>query len=240
MKTVSLSEALKKSTYPGRGIIFGLTLDNKYAAIAYFIMGRSENSRNRIFVTYPDGSVKTKAFDESKMTDPSLIIYSPVRTPEKGVWVVTNGDQTDTICDFIEKGDSFENALRTRTFEPDSPNYTPRISGILSVKGGSLSYKLGILKCGDLEGKTTERQFFEYAEPRRGRGHFLHTYLGDGNPIPAFEGEPEWVSIPDTCERFTDEIWQNLNYVNKVSLYTAYIDIESGEAVSYGVINKNH
>ena len=239
MKLDSLQNLLSGNTYPGRGIVLGIAPDGKHAVIGYFIMGRSVNSRNRIFVSQPDGGIITKAFDESKMVDPSLIIYAPIRVPQKGVWVVTNGDQTDTICDFLAEGKSFEDALRTRTFEPDPPNYTPRISGLLHTGDGRAAYRLSILKsdCGDEN--SVQRFFYEYAQPVSGVGHFIHTYRCNGNPIPSFEGEPERVSIPDDFDSFTQMLWDNLNADNKVSLFTAQIDLATGEAVHTVLLNKN-
>ncbi len=235
-----LGDLLKNNTYPGRGIVLGLTSDGKNAAIGYFIMGRSVNSRNRIFVSRSDGGIITRAWDESKLSDPSLIIYAPIRVPNTHTWVVTNGDQTDTICDFLAKGLSFEDALRTRTFEPDAPNWTPRISGIVSFGEDGVTYRMNILKSDDLNGESLERHFWEYPQPVAGEGHFLHTYKCDGNPIPSFEGEPEKVSVGNDFDAFTGEIWQNLNEDNKVSLFTAFIDVKSAKVVSTRIINKNH
>ena len=191
MHRQKLADLLKNNTYPGRGIVLGLTPDAKHIFLGYFIMGRSVNSRNRIFVSQPDGGILTRAWDESKLSDPSLIIYAPIRVPKEDTWVVTNGDQTDTVCDFLNKGLSFEEALRTRTFEPDAPNWTPRISGIVHLGEEGASYKLSILKSDNLNGESLERHFWEYPQPLAGEGHFLHTYRCDGNPIPSFEGEPE-------------------------------------------------
>ncbi len=197
-------------------------------------MGRSVNSRNRVFVTDGDG-LKTKAFDESKMVDPSLIIYNPVLVLGD-TQIVTNGDQTDTIYTFLKEGRTFEEALRTRTFEPDSPNFTPRISGIIDSKTGA--YKLSVLKsdCGDES--SVQRFFYEYAQPKAGEGHFIHTYMGDGEPLPSFEGEPQLVSIPNDIETFTNTVWESLNEENKVSLFTRFIDLETGETESR-ICNKN-
>ena len=238
MSITSLSSLLSSNTYPGRGIVLGLTPDAKNVAVGYFIMGRSVNSRNRVFVAQPDGGIITRAFDESKLTDPSLIIYAPIRVPDENTWVVTNGDQTDTVCEFLSRGLSFEDALRTRTFEPDAPNWTPRISGIVQLSDGCASFKMNILKSADADGKSPERHFWEYPAPIPGEGRFLHTYRCDGSPIPFFEGEPEKVSIPADLDAFTDELWQNLNADNKVSLFTAFIDIGSKKAVSR-ITNKN-
>lgn len=232
MKTLDLNEILNTHPYPGRGIVLGRSADGKKAVIVYFIMGRSENSRNRIFEATEDG-IRTKAFDESKMTDPSLIIYHPVRMVGTTT-IVTNGDQTDTIRDFLEKGLPFEQALRTREFEPDGPNWTPRISGLLSPDG---SYKLSILKAADEAGTGCLRQTFEYpGQP--GLGHFIHTYKCDGDPIPSYEGEPTPVSIEGEIDTFTASLWENLNQDNKVSLFTRFISLESGKAETR-IVNKN-
>ena len=236
----SLNDLLRDNPYPGRGIVLGRTRGGDKAAIAYFIMGRSVNSRNRIFVSQADGGIITKAYDESKMVDPSLIIYAPVRVPETGRWIVTNGDQTDTVRDFLARGESFEAALRTRTFEPDGPNWTPRISGLLEIADGALSYRLSILKSDGGNGDSVQRQFWEYPQPVAGEGHFLHTYRCDGNPIPSFEGEPEPVFIGDDFDRFTRETWECLNQDNKVSLFTAFIDIATGEPAATRIVNKNN
>lgn len=210
------------NTYPGRGIIIGSDKDKKHAVIAYFIMGRSVNSRNRIFEEDGEG-IKTKALDESKLTDPSLIIYSPVRVLGDDT-VVTNGDQTDTVYDYLKEGKTFEEALRTRCYEPDEPNFTPRISGIVSLADGSFSYKLSILK--HLDG-FCQRNFFEYEKPVAGKGHFIHTYITDGNPIPSFAGEPEDVEICGNIDDFTKEVWESLDKDNRVSLFVRYIDLET-------------
>ena len=239
MEKMKLASLLSANTYPGRGIVLGLTPDAKNIAVGYFIMGRSVNSRNRIFVSQPDGGIITRAWDESKLSDPSLIIYAPIRVPSQDCWVVTNGDQTDTICDFLKKGLSFEEALRTRTFEPDAPNWTPRISGIVNLGDESASYKLSILKSNNLNGESLERHFWEYPQPVAGEGRFLHTYKCDGNPIPSFEGEPERVEIASSFDAITSEIWNNLNEDNKVSLFTAFIDIRTKQAVNTKICNKN-
>ena len=226
MKTLDLNEILNTHPYPGRGILLGRSADGKKAVIVYFIMGRSENSRNRIFETTEDG-IRTKAFDESKMTDPSLIIYHPVRVVGRGT-VVTNGDQTDTIRDHILAGQTFEQALRTREFEPDGPNYTPRISGLLSPDG---SYKLSILKSAQGDPACCQRFFFEYAAPIAGQGHFISTYETDGDPLPSFQGEPKTVSLPEQdLKAFGGGLWESLNADNKVSLFVRYIDLATGEA----------
>ena len=219
----TMAERLEGNRYPGRGIVIGVTPDGKKAAVAYFIMGRSVNSRNRIFSLEKDG-IRTEAHDPSKMVDPHLIIYHPVREAGCGL-IVTNGDQTDTIWEYLARGESWEAALRTRQFEDDDPNWTPRISGIQAKDG---SYKMSILKSADAEGTACARFFYEYpAIP--GLGHFLHTYVCDGNPvIPTFQGEPERVSIPNCIEQFTDELWENLNEANKISLYVRYTDLATG------------
>lgn len=235
MEALSLYQQLKSNSYPGRGIVLGRSEDGKKGVIAYFIMGRSENSRNRVFVEDGEG-LKTQAFDEKKLEDPSLIIYSPVRVLEKTT-VVTNGDQTDTVYDYLKAGKTFEEALRTRTFEPDAPNYTPRISGLVSVHNG-LSYQLSILKSANGNPDCAQRFFYEYEAPLAGFGHFIHTYRCDGNPIPSFEGEPELVEIKGDIESFTDMLWQSLNEQNKVSLFTRFIDIETGEYETR-IVNKN-
>ena len=216
-----LTELLRSNPYPGRGIVLGQTPDGKHAVTAYFIMGRSANSRNRIFVEEPDG-IRTEAYDPSKLEDPSLIIYHPVRQFGRGL-IVTNGDQTDTIRDYLKKGLPMEQALRTREFEPDGPNWTPRISGLLSPDG---SYKLSILKSADAEGSACVRQTFEYpALP--GVGHFLHTYVTDGNPIPTFQGEPERVAISNDIDTFAAALWESLNEANKISLFVRFTDLAS-------------
>ena len=227
----SLSEKLASNTYPGRGIVLGMTADGKQSVAAYFIMGRSVNSRNRVFVEEPDG-IRTEAFDPSKLEDPSLIIYHPVREVGRGL-IVTNGDQTDTILDYLERGLPMEQALRTRDFEPDGPNWTPRISGLLSPDG---SYKLSILKSADAEGSACARQTFEYpALP--GLGHFLHTYVCDGNPIPTFQGEPERVAIEGDIDAFTAQLWNSLNPDNKISLFVRFTDLET-RAYQQRILNK--
>ena len=220
-ETGLLGEKLAANPYPGRGIVLGETPDGKCSVAAYFIMGRSANSRNRIFVEEPDG-IRTEAYDPSKLEDPSLIIYHPVREMGRGL-IVTNGDQTDTILECVERGLPMEQALRTREFEPDGPNWTPRISGLLSPDG---SYKLSILKSADAEGSGCVRQTFEYP-PLPGIGHFLHTYVTDGNPIPTFQGEPERVAIRGDIDAFTAELWENLNPQNKISLFVRFTDLET-------------
>ena len=228
-------EYLQNNPYPGRGIMLGRSADNKSAVIAYFIMGRSVNSRNRVFEETEDG-IRTRAFDESKMTDPSLIIYHPVRRMDNGVIIVTNGDQTDTIRDNILAGHCYRHALNTRTFEPDGPNYTPRISGVVKPNG---SYDLSILKSLDGDPACACRYFFEYEAPRAGVGHFIHTYERDGSPLPSFEGEPRRVAItaPD-AETLAGDLWLALNEDNRVSLFVRYIDLETGDDET-SIINKH-
>ena len=232
MEMKSLANELSSNSYPGRGIVLGKSKDGKSAVIAYFIMGRSVNSRNRIFEENDRGGIRTKAFDESKMEDPSLIIYNPVLKLD-GVTIVTNGDQTDTIYDFMIKGDCYHDALITREYEPDFPNYTPRISGIVKPNG---DYNLSILKS-NLGQPQCVRFFYEYPAAA-GQGHFIHTYKCDGNPIPSFEGEPTAVEIDGDIDEFTDMIWSNLNEDNKVSLFTRFINLESGDEETR-IINKN-
>ena len=233
---VDLKKEISSTTYPGRGIIIGKSADGKKAVIGYFIMGRSANSRNRVFVK-EGNDLKTQAFDPSKLVDPSLIIYAPVRTLENAT-IVTNGDQTDTARDFILEGKTFEEALRTRTFEPDPPNFTPRISGILEFADGDFSYKMSILKSNCGRENSALRFFYEYAQPVAGEGHFIHTYKCDGNPIPSFEGEPTLVNIEGDIDEFTNNVWNSLNEDNKVSLYTRFIDLSTGEFEDR-VVNKN-
>lgn len=236
MKMLSLEQELKSNSYPGRGIVIGRSEDGKHAVTAYFIMGRSENSRNRVFVEDGEG-IRTQAFDPSKLTDPSLIIYAPVRVLGNKT-IVTNGDQTDTIYELMDKQQTFEQALRTREFEPDAPNYTPRISGILHVENGTYNYAMSILKSDNGNPDSCNRYTFAYSDVPAGEGHFIHTYMGDGNPLPSFEGEPKLVGIPDDIDTFTDLIWNSLNEDNKVSLFVRYIDIESGTYESR-IVNKN-
>lgn len=235
MKTKTIEEALKPNSYPGRGIILGKSSDGKYGVIAYFIMGRSENSRNRVFVTEGEG-IRTEAYDPAKLSDPSLIIYSPVRVLEDTT-IVTNGDQTDTVYDFLKDGKSFADALRTRTFEPDAPNYTPRISGIMHV-GKELTYRLSILKSAEGNPDSVQRYFFQYNSPINGHGHLIHTYLCDGSPIPSFEGEPVLVELGNDLDSFTKTVWESLDADNKVSLFTRFIDLETGKAETR-IVNKN-
>ena len=229
----NMGEKLSTNVYPGRGIVLGITPDGKQAVAAYFIMGRSVNSRNRIFVQEPDG-IRTEAHDPSLMKDPHLIIYHPVRETGAGL-IVTNGDQTDTIWEFLSRGESWESALRTRMFEDDGPNWTPRISGIQALDG---SYKMSILKSADAEGSACARFFYEYPA-LAGLGHFLHTYVCDGNPvIPTFQGEPERVAIPQDIDAFTQELWNNLNEANKISLFVRYTDLETRK-VKQRILNKH-
>ena len=234
MKLLDIKTRLQETSYPGRGIILGRTADDSKAMIAYFIMGRSVNSRNRVFEETADG-IRTKAHDESKMEDPSLIIYHPVRVVG-GDTIVTNGDQTDTIRDYLVEGRSFEASLRTREFEPDCPNYTPRISGIVAADG---SYKLSILKSMDGDPACCCRYFYEYDKPQAGVGHFIHTYQGDGNPLPSFEGEPERIALEwADAASFAEALWGNLNEDNKVSLFVRTIDIKTGETETV-IINRH-
>lgn len=236
MKKISLEQELKANTYPGRGIVIGKSPNERYAVTAYFIMGRSENSRNRVFVESGEG-IRTQAFDPSKLSDPSLIIYAPVRVLGNKT-IVTNGDQTDTIYELMDKQQTFEQALRTREFEPDAPNYTPRISGIMHLENGSYNYAMSILKSDEGNPLACNRYTFAYSSPIEGEGHFIHTYKGDGNPLPSFEGEPKRVEMMDDMEAFTDMLWNSLNEENKVSLFVRYIDIETGEYTSK-IVNKN-
>jgi len=236
MNMKNLQTELSSNAYPGRGIVIGRSSDGKYAVTAYFIMGRSENSRNRVFVE--DGSgIRTKAFDPSKLVDPSLIIYSPVRVL-KDVTIVTNGDQTDTIYDGLEKELSFEQSLRIREFEPDEPNYTPRISGALEVKQSEFQYMMSILKSDNGRGTACNRYTFSYENPIAGEGRFIHTYMCDGNPLPSFEGEPKLVKIEGDIDSFTQMLWTSLNEENKVSLFVRYIDIATG-LWETRIVNKN-
>ncbi|MBQ3826056.1 MAG: IMP cyclohydrolase [Spirochaetaceae bacterium] len=236
MKIVSLSEELGRTTYPGRGIVIGKSADGKKAVVAYFIMGRSENSRNRIFVEDGEG-IRTQAFDESKLTDPSLIIYAPVRVLGNKT-IVTNGDQTDTIYEGMDKQLTFEQSLRSREFEPDAPNFTPRISGVMHIENGKYNYALSILKSDNGDDSGCNRFTFAYENPKAAQGRFIHTYQGDGNPLPSFEGEPVLVDIAGNIDEFTATVWNALNADNKVSLFTRFIDIETGKAESR-IVNKN-
>ena len=236
MEQKSLAQELSSTSYPGRGIVIGKTPDGKHAAIAYFIMGRSANSRNRVFVTDGDG-IRTEAFDASKLEDPSLIIYAPVRVLGNKT-IVTNGDQTDTIYERMDKQYTFEQSLREREFEPDAPNYTPRISGILHFENGGFNYAMSILKSNNGNPASCNRFTFAYSSPENGEGHFIHTYMGDGNPLPSFEGEPTPVDIPNDMEEFAKLIWKNLNEENKVSLFVRYVNLENG-SFETKIINKN-
>ncbi|MEE1052745.1 MAG: IMP cyclohydrolase [Acutalibacteraceae bacterium] len=237
MKIQTLENELNSLAYHGRGIIIGKSADGKKAITAYFIMGRSENSRNRVFVEEGNG-IRTQAFDESKMTDPHLIIYSPVRVLGNKT-IVTNGDQTDTIYELMDRQMTFEQALRTREFEDDVPNYTPRISGIIRTENGDMNFALSILKSAEGDPSSCQRYNFAYSTPIAGRAKFIHTYNGDGNPLPSFEGEPKTLSLPDVdIDTMTDIIWKNLNSDNKVSLFVRYIDLTSGEFESR-IVNKN-
>lgn len=234
MEMLSIEKELQSNSYPGRGIIIGKSADGSKAVTAYFIMGRSENSRNRIFVEEGEG-IRTQAYDPSKLTDPSLIIYAPVRVLGHRT-IVTNGDQTDTVYEGMEKGLTFEQSLRSRKFEPDAPNYTPRISGLMELENGGYSYSLSILKSNNGDPACCNRYTFSYENCAAGEGHFIHTYLHDGNPLPSFEGEPKLVAIPDDMEKFTNMLWNNLNPENKVSLFVRYIDISTGR---YETVIKN-
>lgn len=236
MQTRNIEKELNGNPYPGRGIIIGRSADGKYAVTAYFIMGRSENSRNRVFIKDGEG-IRTQAFDPSKMKDPSLIIYAPVRVLGNKT-IVTNGDQTDTIYEGMDNQLTFEQSLRTREFEPDAPNYTPRISGIMHVENGKYNYAMSILKSNQGDPSSCNRFTFAYENPKAGEGRFIHTYMGDGNPLPSFEGEPELVGIDGNIDEFTNLVWNSLNEDNKVSLFVRYIDIETGSYESR-IMNKN-
>ena len=236
MKMLSIAEELKNNSYPGRGIIIGRSADGTKAVAAYFIMGRSENSRNRVFVEDGDG-IRTQAFDPAKLSDPSLIIYAPVRVLGNKT-IVTNGDQTDTIYEGMDRQMTFEQSLRSREFEPDGPNYTPRISGIMHIEDGSYNYAMSILKSNNGNPDSCHRYTFAYEKPAAGEGHFIHTYMHDGNPLPSFEGEPIWVGIDGDIDSFTNMVWENLNEDNKVSLFVRFIDIETGKYESR-IVNKN-
>jgi hypothetical protein len=231
----SIGERIQGNPYVGRGIVIGKTEDGKHAAVAYFIMGRSENSRNRVFKD-KGGDIYTEPFDVSRVEDPSLIIYAALRS-YKNQLIVTNGDQTDTIYKGLVEGKEFEKSLRTRAFEPDAPNLTPRISGILNFAGGDFTYKMSILKSLDAEGSDCARYTFDYPT-KAGLGHFIHTYVTDGNPIPTFQGEPERISIPSDIDALTADIWQNLDENNKISLYVRYVNLADG-TYTERMINKN-
>ena len=236
MEMLNIKNELQQNSYPGRGIIIGKSADGKKAVTAYFIMGRSENSRNRIFVEDGQG-ICTQAFDPSKLVDPSLIIYAPVRVLGNKT-IVTNGDQTDTIYAGMDKQMTFEQSLRCREFEPDCPNYTPRISGIMRISNGTFNYAMSILKSNNGNPDACNRYTFAYENPVAGEGRFIHTYKCDGNPLPSFEGEPKLISIPDDIDAFADLLWASLNQDNKVSLFVRYIDIATGEYQTK-IINKN-
>lgn len=236
MEMLSLAKELSSNAYPGRGIVIGKTKDGKKAVTAYFIMGRSSNSRNRVFVTEGEG-IRTEAFDPSKLEDPSLIIYAPVRVLGNKT-IVTNGDQTDTIYEGMDKQLTFEQSLRSREFEPDGPNYTPRISGVMHIENGTYNYAISILKSNNGNPEACNRYTFAYENPVAGEGHFIHTYMHDGNPLPSFEGEPKLVEIDGDIDQFTDMVWNNLNQDNKVSLFVRFIDIETGEYETK-IVNKN-
>ena len=236
MKMLSIEQELKNNTYPGRGIILGKSEDGTKAVAAYFIMGRSENSRNRVFVEDGEG-IRTQAFDPSKLTDPSLIIYAPVRVLGNKT-IVTNGDQTDTIYEGMDKQLTFEQSLRSREFEPDGPNYTPRISGVMHLEDGKYNYAMSILKSNNGNPESCNRYTFAYNNCPAGEGHFISTYKHDGNPLPSFEGEPKLLEIPDDMDAFADLLWESLNEENKVSLFVRYIDIKTG-VYKTRIINKN-
>ncbi len=236
MEKYDIAKLLSSNPYPGRGIIIGKSPDGKKAVTAYFIMGRSVNSRNRVFTATKDG-IKTEAFDPAKLSDPHLIIYSPVRVLGNKT-IVTNGDQTDTIYELMDKQQTFEQALRTREFEDDAPNFTPRISGIMHVENGEYNYAMSILKSADGDGSSCQRYTFTYTNPLCGDGRFIHTYMGDGSPLPSFEGEPEKVQILDDIDEYTNLLWNNLNEDNKVSLFVRYIDIATSEYEDR-ILNKN-
>ena len=236
MKTADLGELLKSNAYPGRGIVIGRSEDGSKAVTAYFIMGRSVNSRNRVFTETSDG-IKTEAFDPSKLSDPHLIIYSPVRVLGNKT-IVTNGDQTDTIYELMDRQYTFEQSLRGREFEDDAPNYTPRISGIMRVENGTYNFAMSILKSADGNPESCERHTFTYSNPLPGTGRFIHTYMGDGNPLPSFEGEPEKVAVSGDIDSFTKNVWESLNEENKVSLFVRFINIADG-TYETRIVNKN-
>ena len=236
MKKLSIESQLKSNAYPGRGIIIGKSADGVHAVTAYFIMGRSENSRNRVFVEDGEG-IRTQAFDPSKLTDPSLIIYAPVRVLGNKT-IVTNGDQTDTIYAGMDRQMTFEQSLREREFEPDAPNYTPRISGVMHIENGRFNYAMSILKSNNGNPESCNRYTFAYENPLAGEGRFIHTYMSDGDPLPSFEGEPEWIGLDGDIDTFTDLIWNSLNEENKVSLFVRYINIADG-SYETRIVNKN-
>lgn len=236
MQMLSLEKELRENAYPGRGIVLGRSQNGRYAVAAYFIMGRSSNSRNRVFVE--DGAgIRTQAFDPSKLEDPSLIIYAPVRVLGNKT-IVTNGDQTDTIYEGMDHQLTFEQSLRCREFEPDGPNYTPRISGVIHLQAHTFNYAMSILKSNNGDPSACNRYTFAYENPTAGEGHFIHTYMHDGDPLPSFEGEPKLVYIPNDLDAFTDMLWKNLNEDNKVSLFVRFIDLETGEYRTR-IVNKN-
>ncbi len=237
MDKANIATLLNTNAYPGRGIIIGRSRDGKSAVTAYFIMGRSVNSRNRVFVTEGEG-IRTQAFDPSKLEDPSLIIYAPVRVLGNTT-IVTNGDQTDTVYDGMKEGKTFEESLRCRKYEPDGPNFTPRISGIMNIENGSYDYAMSILKSDNGDPDCCNRYTFTYDNPKAGEGRFIHTYMQDGNPLPSFEGEPEWIDIEGDIDEFTSMLWDNLNEENKVSLFVRFIDIATKETETR-IINKNN
>ncbi|MBQ5675118.1 MAG: IMP cyclohydrolase [Lachnospiraceae bacterium] len=236
MEMLNIQKELQENSYPGRGIIIGRSADGTKAVTAYFIMGRSSNSRNRVFVTEGEG-IRTEAFDPSKLEDPSLIIYAPVRVLGNKT-IVTNGDQTDTIYDGLDKQMTFEQSLRSREFEPDGPNYTPRISGVMHIEGGKYNFAMSILKSNNGNPESCNRYTYAYENPIAGEGRFIHTYMHDANPLPSFEGEPKLISIPDDMDAFTEMLWTSLNEDNKVSLFVRYIDIATG-TYETKIINKN-
>lgn len=236
MEKSTLENELKSNEYPGRGIVTGKTPDGKYAVILYFIMGRSVNSRNRVFVNDGEG-IRTQAYDPSKLTDPSLVIYAPVRVLGNNT-IVTNGDQTDTIYEMVQNGATFEKALLTREFEPDAPNYTPRISAMLNIENGIFKYQMSILKSNNGNPDACNRYTFSYENPVNGEGHFIHTYMHDGNPLPSFEGEPKLVGIKNDMEEFGNIVWESLNAENKVSLFIRYINI-ADRSYKSRIYNKN-
>lgn len=236
MQMLSIEKELQGNSYPGRGIIIGRSADGSKAVTAYFIMGRSQNSRNRVFVEEGEG-IRTQAFDPSKLTDPSLIIYAPVRVLGNET-IVTNGDQTDTIYDGLKEGLTFEQSLRSREFEPDEPNYTPRISGLMHVEDGAYDFSMSILKSNQGDPSQCNRYTYSYDNPKAGEGRFIHTYMCDGNPLPSFEGEPKLISIPDDMDGFAETLWNSLNSDNKVSLFVRYIDIATGKYETK-IVNKN-
>ena len=236
MDVLSLETLLRENAYPGRGIVIGKSADGKYAMMAYFIMGRSVNSRNRIFVEDGEG-IRTQAFDPAKLTDPSLVIYVPVRVLGNKT-IVTNGDQTDTVYELMDRQQTFEQSLRTREFEPDAPNFTPRISGILHIEDGTFNYAMSILKSNNGDPSSCNRYTFAYENPKDGEGRFIHTYMSDGDPLPSFEGEPECIKMEGDLDGFTERVWNSLNEENKVSLFVRRIEIATGKYETR-IVNKN-